>query len=372
MRATGRAAEPAPFVLLDAPCIATGTIRRHPDLPWIKSAADLTISEALQSELLDAAADLTAPGGTLVYAVCSLEPEEGPEQVEAFLRRRTDFARAPIAPARCSTKLSSRPTAISGHCRPSGPIEAGWTASTPRGCAAQSRPAERIGDREIDLPRVRGQDRGREHAIGVVSARPLQHALEVLEIGVGRFVEARIVAIERGDAIDGVRSDRGGKLAREHGAVAIEPAPPQRGIGGVARKLLEIDGKLGQRCLQRAKRRVGFQTGLRVALFRGGKNVGPLIARLRPLFGLALGWPAGDAARQSAQALVRGLGRRLGLGSGAADAPRSGARAARFCTRDCSVASVRADMSSISSVSWRIASRTWAASCWAMPGRLTM
>jgi 16S rRNA (cytosine967-C5)-methyltransferase len=91
--------EPAPFVLLDAPCIATGTIRRHPDLPWIKSAADLTISESLQSELLDAAGDLTAPGGTLVYAVCSLEPEEGPEQVTSFLRRRTDFSRLPIAAA---------------------------------------------------------------------------------------------------------------------------------------------------------------------------------------------------------------------------------------------------------------------------------
>jgi 16S rRNA (cytosine967-C5)-methyltransferase len=91
-------AEPAPLVLLDAPCLATGTIRRHPDLPWIKSRADLTISEALQSELFDAAADLTAPGGTLAYAVCSLEPEEGPEQVDAFLDRRTDFSRVPIAP----------------------------------------------------------------------------------------------------------------------------------------------------------------------------------------------------------------------------------------------------------------------------------
>jgi 16S rRNA (cytosine967-C5)-methyltransferase len=93
-----QAGEPAPFVLLDAPCLATGTIRRHPDLPWIKSAADLQIAESLQSELLDAGAALTAPGGTLVYAVCSLEPEEGPEQVAAFLRRRTDFAREPIVP----------------------------------------------------------------------------------------------------------------------------------------------------------------------------------------------------------------------------------------------------------------------------------
>jgi 16S rRNA (cytosine967-C5)-methyltransferase len=87
----------APFVLLDAPCTATGTIRRHPDLPWIKSAADITASTTLQSEMLDAAAAMTASGGVLVYAVCSLEPEEGVEQVEAFLARRKDFARAPVA-----------------------------------------------------------------------------------------------------------------------------------------------------------------------------------------------------------------------------------------------------------------------------------
>ena len=91
-----RPSEPAPFVLLDAPCMATGTIRRHPDLPWLKSAADLQITESLQSELLDAAADMTASGGTLVYAVCSLEPEEGEQQVEAFLRRNGNFARVPI------------------------------------------------------------------------------------------------------------------------------------------------------------------------------------------------------------------------------------------------------------------------------------
>jgi 16S rRNA (cytosine967-C5)-methyltransferase len=89
---------PAPLVFLDAPCTATGTIRRHPDLPWLKSAADLTMCEGLQSELLDAAAEMTAPGGVLVYAVCSLEPEEGTEQVAEFLRRRTDFARDPVAP----------------------------------------------------------------------------------------------------------------------------------------------------------------------------------------------------------------------------------------------------------------------------------
>ncbi len=127
--------EPAPFVLLDAPCIATGTIRRHPDLPWIKSAADLTISETLQSELLDAAAMLTAPGGTLVYAVCSLEPEEGPEQVVAFLRRRTDFARDPVTAQGVVDAAFLTAEAISGRCRRSGPTAAGWTVSTPRACA---------------------------------------------------------------------------------------------------------------------------------------------------------------------------------------------------------------------------------------------
>ncbi|MGH6871671.1 MAG: RsmB/NOP family class I SAM-dependent RNA methyltransferase [Rhizomicrobium sp.] len=88
---------PAPFVLLDAPCSATGTIRRHPDLPWIKSAADVNLCAAGAGELLDASAAMVAPGGTLVFAVCSLEPEEGAEQIAAFLDARSDFARAPLA-----------------------------------------------------------------------------------------------------------------------------------------------------------------------------------------------------------------------------------------------------------------------------------
>jgi 16S rRNA (cytosine967-C5)-methyltransferase len=82
--------------LLDAPCSATGTIRRHPELPWIKSPADVTFCAALASELLDAAAALTAPSGLLIFAVCSLEPEEGAEQIAQFLARRPDFHRVPI------------------------------------------------------------------------------------------------------------------------------------------------------------------------------------------------------------------------------------------------------------------------------------
>jgi 16S rRNA (cytosine967-C5)-methyltransferase len=87
----------APFVLLDAPCSATGTIRRHPELPWIKSAADINTCVATAAELLDAAAAMVAPGGLLVFAVCSLEPEEGAEQIADFLSRGGNFARVPVA-----------------------------------------------------------------------------------------------------------------------------------------------------------------------------------------------------------------------------------------------------------------------------------
>ena len=86
----------APFVLLDAPCSATGTIRRHPELPWIKSAADVMSCAVTAGELLDAAADMVADDGALVFAVCSLEREEGPEQVADFLHRHTEFRREPV------------------------------------------------------------------------------------------------------------------------------------------------------------------------------------------------------------------------------------------------------------------------------------
>ncbi|HEY5337518.1 MAG TPA: transcription antitermination factor NusB [Rhizomicrobium sp.] len=89
-------ATPAPFVLLDAPCSATGTIRRHPELPWIKSQSDVTLTAQAAGELLDAASEMVAPGGTLVFAVCSLEPEESVEQVEDFLARNPAFARKPV------------------------------------------------------------------------------------------------------------------------------------------------------------------------------------------------------------------------------------------------------------------------------------
>ena len=85
-------------VLLDAPCSATGTYRRHPDVLWVASPADIPKLAALQSRLLDAAARRVRPDGRLVYCVCSLEPEEGEAQVEAFLKRAHEFTLDPIQP----------------------------------------------------------------------------------------------------------------------------------------------------------------------------------------------------------------------------------------------------------------------------------
>jgi 16S rRNA (cytosine967-C5)-methyltransferase len=64
-------------ILLDAPCTSTGTLRRHPDVAWLRRPSDVQSLCALQTRLLSAAGELLKPGGRLVYAVCSLEPEEG-------------------------------------------------------------------------------------------------------------------------------------------------------------------------------------------------------------------------------------------------------------------------------------------------------
>ena len=85
-------------VLLDAPCSATGTFRRNPDVLWAASPADVASLSAVQSRLLDSAARRVKPGGRLVYCVCSLEPEEGEGQVAAFLARTPGFAVEPAAP----------------------------------------------------------------------------------------------------------------------------------------------------------------------------------------------------------------------------------------------------------------------------------
>ena len=74
-------------VLLDAPCSATGTIRRHPDVPHLKRPRDISALTAQQDALLDNAAAMLRPGGRLVYAVCSLQPEEGPARIAAAIAR---------------------------------------------------------------------------------------------------------------------------------------------------------------------------------------------------------------------------------------------------------------------------------------------
>ncbi|HAX90803.1 MAG TPA: 16S rRNA (cytosine(967)-C(5))-methyltransferase [Rhodospirillaceae bacterium] len=85
-------------VLLDAPCSATGTIRRHPDVQRLKKPEDVARMAMLQARLLEhVALDILADGGTMVYAVCSLQPEEAEHQIENFLKNHAEFKRDPIA-----------------------------------------------------------------------------------------------------------------------------------------------------------------------------------------------------------------------------------------------------------------------------------
>lgn len=81
------------LVLLDAPCSATGTIRRHPDLMWSKSPAGIEALVAIQSSFLKRAAAFVKPGGRLLYCTCSLLPAEGEEQAEGFLAENPSFVR---------------------------------------------------------------------------------------------------------------------------------------------------------------------------------------------------------------------------------------------------------------------------------------
>jgi 16S rRNA (cytosine967-C5)-methyltransferase len=90
-------AGPFDAVLLDAPCSSTGTIRRHPDIPWLKRAADIAALATLQRRLLTQASDLTKPGGTLIYCTCSLEPEEGVEIIRNLLDHNPSLRRQPIS-----------------------------------------------------------------------------------------------------------------------------------------------------------------------------------------------------------------------------------------------------------------------------------
>ncbi|MEK8051506.1 16S rRNA (cytosine(967)-C(5))-methyltransferase RsmB [Ideonella sp. DXS22W] len=88
-RHTGAWWDGRPFdaILLDAPCTASGIVRRHPDVRWLRRPADVTALARIQAELLDALWPLLAPGGRLLYATCSLFRAEGQQQIDAFLQR---------------------------------------------------------------------------------------------------------------------------------------------------------------------------------------------------------------------------------------------------------------------------------------------
>jgi 16S rRNA (cytosine967-C5)-methyltransferase len=94
-----RPEKPVSHVLLDAPCSATGTARRHPDVLRLREAEEIPALALLQGELLRAGATMLAAGGHILYCVCSLEPEEGEAIVSAFLAEHPSFTRSPIARA---------------------------------------------------------------------------------------------------------------------------------------------------------------------------------------------------------------------------------------------------------------------------------
>jgi 16S rRNA (cytosine967-C5)-methyltransferase len=104
-----RPSEPFDAVLLDAPCSATGTIRRNPDISYLKTEAGISALSAVQSRLLVHALGLLKPGGQLVFSTCSLEPEEGEAQIERLLASRRDVTLVPVPagalclPPECAT-----------------------------------------------------------------------------------------------------------------------------------------------------------------------------------------------------------------------------------------------------------------------------
>ena len=103
-----RPPEPVDAVLLDAPCSGTGTLRRHPDIAQLKTERDLSTLTVLQDKLLDAALAMLKPGGLLVYATCSLQPEEGARRIAALLERSAAEGSAP------PKRVPIRPEEIAG------------------------------------------------------------------------------------------------------------------------------------------------------------------------------------------------------------------------------------------------------------------
>ena len=93
---------PVDGVLLDAPCTATGTLRRNPDILHLKSERDVRKMMNVQHTLIKNAASMVKPGGMLIYCTCSLQKEEGEDQIDWFLNSVSDFRRVPINPEEVS------------------------------------------------------------------------------------------------------------------------------------------------------------------------------------------------------------------------------------------------------------------------------
>ena len=100
-------------ILLDAPCTASGIVRRHPDIPWLRRPADVAQLTKVQRELLDALWPLLEVGGRLLYVVCSLFPEEGREQIARFGERRPDARRCKLPASQLLPVSAAEPAAVS-------------------------------------------------------------------------------------------------------------------------------------------------------------------------------------------------------------------------------------------------------------------
>lgn len=90
--------EPIKYILVDAPCSATGTMRRHPDVALLKTPQDIARLEDIQARILDNAFALLAEGGTLIFCTCSIQKSEGEHQIEQFFMRHQNAMRLPISP----------------------------------------------------------------------------------------------------------------------------------------------------------------------------------------------------------------------------------------------------------------------------------
>lgn len=129
--------EPFDAILLDAPCSATGTMRRHPDVAWTKRPSDIVTLAALQGELLRRASGWLKPGGMIVFCTCSMEPEEGEAQISAFLSENPGFELVPVTAGEiggldeCITPegyLRTLPCHFSGGTAPDGGLDGFFAA----------------------------------------------------------------------------------------------------------------------------------------------------------------------------------------------------------------------------------------------------